>query len=221
MTRLAPFIGSPLFGGHLRDPSVESGNIAEARFMRTIGGNNRLYYELIKGSTLTDQTACAPLNARGLLGEDHSGGAMGRPIRHTYWSMCFADDDSSTTDEAPHPPAIYTDGSSTPGRSWGGVHYVFVPACMPGGAYSTALVDASVLVSDVADGDTCEITLTVNGVDYEMSFDLSSLGYVSDSVSVEVIPGTYNAVTIAMTATLAALTDVSVVALSFSQPTGA
>lgn len=218
MTRTAPFIGSPMYGGHLRDSESESSQVSSARIPRTIGGNNRLYYELLTGQTLSGQSPCSPRNPRGIIGHDHSGASWGRPIKHTIWTLAPADPDLSTVSGADNPPHVISSGSPTGYKTWKATHNVFVPACAPGGAYEELTLDVVMWVITAATGTpVCSLIVRIDDTETTLSFDISSTGAVTDSDTIKTKPGTWNRIYFELSAYDSTAFHVSLAAISLSQ----
>ncbi len=151
MSRAAPLVGASLFGPFLTKGEVYSSQKASAVIPRTIAGRNRAYYEHIVGNTLTDQTPIAPANPRGQLGEDHSGGGWGRPIKHTFFHMSFLD-----TQNAPTfyelPPQISRTGTPNDVIKFIDRLDVYIPHCWRGGAYEEFQLDFAVMCKSITGG---------------------------------------------------------------------
>lgn len=221
MTRTAPFVGSPLYGGHLRDNQSESGQVASARIPRTIGGNNRLYYEMLRGNTLTNQSPCSQRNSRGLLGEDHSGASFGRPIINTFWSLAMADPADSSGSGLHHPPQ--GKGPVAFRKIFLNADFdIFVPSCAPGGCYESATLDVSLHVITAGgttggeDGDS-QIIVTLNDTSTTFNFDITSTGYYDQDDTVILKPGTYNRMHIRFDAYASGSYNITMLGIALSQ----
>jgi hypothetical protein len=151
--------GTPsLIGGNLPSSKVVSGVAALAEIPRTVAGNNRLYYELVTGQSVSSATrACSPPNSRSMVGEDHSGAGFGVALVHPYWATSYASAETTASvaapDSAMQPPTMHNDSNAT--TAFDHVFAIPVPSCYPGGAYSSStLTVLSNVVTSHASGTT-------------------------------------------------------------------
>jgi len=204
--------GQPYNGGGLTAATAYSGAAASSRILRAIAGTNRLYYEMAYGKTIAGSPQCSPSRPCGGVGHDHTGGYMGRALKHTIYSAAFTPvTGGPDSGDYVVPPAIYT--SLSPG-TYTTVTYeirVPVPACdLQSGAYLSLSCGASFYV-DLSDGDAPESyafralfssdATGISSTSYAVAIEAESTGYISGTaVSVPFIPGTENRLRIVLLA---------------------
>ena len=237
--RVSPLVGNPINGGNLTTNLVNSSKPALARFIGTVAGNNRMLYEhatgreVLDASSLNNQTAIAPLNARGILGEDHSGAPFGKALEHSFFTMSFPDMSETglkfsgaSGTSLRVAPGIQRAVLSPDVMSVGFDFFVSVPvpACWPGGAYETCNVSATVYVKTAtAAGTTCELDVYPEGAtdtDVEaISFSTTSVAFVKGSVNIDVTPGNINRIRLRMSTQDNSVMVAYLQSLAFSQIT--
>ena len=229
MARNPPLIGSPLFSSHLTGDDVYSSQHPHAKIPRVLGGHTRAYYEHAVGATIGEQTAIAPRNPRGQIGEDHSGAGWGRGSKHSFWYASFCDSghvvSGASTAPAHHETAprvnVAAPTTAVKGRveSW----TVYIPPCWPGGAYDTVQLDAVIFCESIT-GGPYDIDVGLEAYDWystdAVTVTISAAAastYYSGSTTVTGLPSQSMYARVWIQAPAAATVDVELCCLSLSQ----
>jgi hypothetical protein len=214
-TRDGRLIGGSLFGGGLSQRDCYANEAALAHWGHQLAGETRALYEHVTGAAVGDNTACAELNSRGVLGEDHSGVGYGRELKHTFWLASWSPDglvDPCTTYQTA--PTI----ESGDEQQWELSYHVPVPSGYPGTRYASCQVTAVYICE--ADGTTGTATMSVatNNNAYQDEDIEKALGIYAAIFTVGMVPGAYNTLRIKMACDLSAGTyNADLISLAVSQ----
>jgi hypothetical protein len=191
MAENPPLIGVPIGYGFLTPTRVNSSKSVLAAIPRTVAGHNRAMYEHLTGQVVDDaQPPIAKKNASGVLGHDHSGGSMGRALRHTF---CTCRDLG----------VEFTSTANETETACEARLRVFCPPCYRDGAYLDCTVNivaymkadgstTGVAVFSLwADGESRSVTPQTQAIDYNGISD--SFQTVSET-NFQMVPGKLNAV---------------------------
>lgn len=218
-----PLVGAPLFGGCLTSEHTHSNKAALATWLRVIAGNTRCLREHVTGVKVDDNSVvCAPKNARGLLGHDHSGVGFGTEIRHTYWAYCAPRRSVAPSLGNQYRLWLATGGSPTTVIGYDGEILVPVPAAYPGSKYDQAQVNWVAYCEAATASATgyLEVYSEVVGHSSDpviLSVSLASTGWKEDSDTIEMVPGKINRIRIKHYSTSSGVTQLDTTCLSISQ----
>lgn len=193
-TRAGPLHGASLFAAGMSTQDVYAHKPARATPFAVVAGHTRALYEHATGQPLSDdQPACAELNSRGLLGEDHSGVGYGKELKHTFWQVGF--------DVVYNPVRVETSGT----YEWSNYFWVPVPSGYTGSRYETATASLIyTVVTQLTTGSAyAYLSSGASGgpLGGEDSIDVDqAAGTYAGTCSVTLAPGEYNRLTLRLRA---------------------
>jgi len=228
--RNPPLVGSPLQSGCLTKYRTYSSYAALATFPRVIAGHNRLYFEMLTGQTIgiagagidENQPACSPKNARGIIGEDHSGNGLGAALKHSFWEATWPCGSTVPTDVGNQCYIGRISGDGTyDAVGLEKTFEVFVPAAHGQGPYSDVEVRVIIYVSTgyalaTAYLDISSVSEFADAT--QLDFNISSNDtWKEDSATIAVKPGEINKIKMKFYTTTAITCSVYLSSITLSQ----
>ena len=226
--RSQPLAGAPMWAGFLTKNNVYSSKAATASIPRALAGQARLLWEHANGLAISDPVSlekippCAPRNARGLLGEDHSGPPFGREFKHTYFVWSNPDPNDAPNLYTPPPKLERNAGTPPTIVGFDNSILVPVPAAVQGGRYELAQIRFAAYVETAAAASVVNLRLwpdeSFGASSQLVQTATTSTGYIEGAFTdFDMVPGKMNRVRVKMSGPSNAATKVHLLALAFSQ----